>query len=264
VDGTNAADDWAAKALTRTTQADAADYTDGRQELEGLPPARATPPARNSRKRARFESRGGQSGGRPGANRRVADRSSSHRTKGATHDASQDDHLSGEHAGVPGDGTGPLQDLPEVGDPMLGVDIAEVGDVAVCHVAGDLGRTTASRFAHALPGWVGRPGLVIDLSDLLFRDGAGLPALVGSIRWARELAAEVVIACDARPLPNVLECVGLSPIVRVSDRTEDALAEVRSGAALRRLSPQTPPAYSPPTGPSSVTFRVSRERIITS
>jgi anti-anti-sigma factor len=138
---------------------------------------------------------------------------------------------------------------------MLGVDIAEVGDVA-----GDLGRTTASCFAHAFTGWVGRPGLVIDLSDLLFLDGAGLPALVGSIRWARELAAEVVIACDARPLRNVLECVGLSPIVRVSDRTEDALAQVRSGAALRRLSPQTPPADGPPTGPSSVTFRVSREK----
>jgi hypothetical protein len=120
VDGTNPADDWAAKALTRTTQADAADCTDGRQELEGLPPARATLPVRNSRKRARFESRGGQSGGRPGANRGVADRSSSHRTKGATHDVSQAHYLAGEHPGVRGDGAGPHLDLPKVGIPCLG------------------------------------------------------------------------------------------------------------------------------------------------
>lgn len=108
------------KGLIRAPSTDAAGSKYGRQELEGLPPARATLPVRNSRKRARFESRGGQSGGRPGANRGVADRSSSHRTKGATHDVSQAHYLAGEHPGVRGDGAGPHLDLPRVGIPCLG------------------------------------------------------------------------------------------------------------------------------------------------
>jgi anti-anti-sigma factor len=114
---------------------------------------------------------------------------------------------------------------------MLRVDIAEVGDVAVCHVAGDLGRTTASRFTHAFTGWLGRPRLVINRSELRFLDGAGLTALVGGIWRSRELSAEVVTSCGRCPLRKVLECVGLSLMVRVSDRTEDAL----------RRSAQQPP-----------------------
>lgn len=119
---------------------------------------------------------------------------------------------------------------------MLKIDVAEVSDVAVCHVAGDLDGTSVSRFRQAFEGCLGRPGLVIDLSELLFVDGAGVTALVGGIRRARELSADVVISCDRRPLRKVLEQIGLNLIVNVSDRTENALAEVRSISATRRPS----------------------------
>lgn len=119
---------------------------------------------------------------------------------------------------------------------MLKIDVAEVADVAVCHVAGDLDGTSVSRFRQAFAGCLGRPGLVIDLSELLFVDGAGVTALVGGIRRARELSADVAIACNRRPLRKVLEQIGLNLIVNVSDRTENALAEVRSISATRRPS----------------------------
>jgi anti-anti-sigma factor len=77
---------------------------------------------------------------------------------------------------------------------------------------------------------------VIDLSEMVFIDGAGLTALVGGIRRAREVSTEVAVACSRPTLRKVLDRVGLSRIVSVSGRTEDALAEVRSTPALRRPS----------------------------
>jgi anti-anti-sigma factor len=116
------------------------------------------------------------------------------------------------------------------------VDVTDVSDVAVCHVAGDLDGTTASRFRRAFVPCVGPPRLVIDLSEMVFIDGAGLTALVGGIRRARELSTEVAVSCDRARLRTVLEHVGLTLIVSVSDRIEDALAEVRSASVLRRPS----------------------------
>jgi anti-anti-sigma factor len=119
---------------------------------------------------------------------------------------------------------------------MLSIDVADVADVAVCSVAGDLDGTTASRFRQAFVACIGRPGLVIDLSEMVFIDGAGLTALVGGIRRARDLSTEVAIVCSRPRLRKVLEHVGLSLIVSVSERTEDALADVRSAPAARRPS----------------------------
>jgi anti-sigma B factor antagonist len=119
---------------------------------------------------------------------------------------------------------------------MLRLDVVDVAEVAVCNVAGDLDGTTASRFRQAFAACVGRPGLVIDLSEMVFIDGAGLTALVGGIRRARELSTEVAIACSRPTLRRVLDHVGLNRIVSVSGGTEDALAEVRSTPALRRPS----------------------------
>jgi anti-anti-sigma factor len=116
------------------------------------------------------------------------------------------------------------------------VDVAEVPDAVVCHVEGHLDRTTASSFREAFVACVGRPGLVIDLSEMVYIDGAGLTALVGAIRRARNLSTEVAIACSPARLRKVLEHVGLSLIVSLCERTEDALADVRSAPAVRRPS----------------------------
>jgi anti-anti-sigma factor len=70
--------------------------------------------------------------------------------------------------------------------------------------------------------------LVIDLSDLHFIDGAGLSALVGLIRRARERRSLVAVASDRGGLRNALEHAGLDLIVNLWAQTDDALAEVRS------------------------------------
>jgi anti-anti-sigma factor len=111
------------------------------------------------------------------------------------------------------------------------VTVTDVTDVAVCRVEGYLDGMTVSRFRQAVAGCLGGSALVIDLSDLLFIDGAGLSALIGAIRRARELSVEVVIACTRESLRKVFEHVGLNRIVSVSGRTDDAVAEVRSAPA---------------------------------
>ncbi|HWC40242.1 MAG TPA: STAS domain-containing protein [Acidimicrobiales bacterium] len=114
--------------------------------------------------------------------------------------------------------------------------VTDVSDVPVCRVEGSLDGMTVSHFRQAYAGCLERPALVLDLSDLVFIDSAGLSALVGGIRRARELSVEVVVACTRAPLRKVLEHVGLNLIVSVSERTDDALARVCSAPALRRPS----------------------------
>lgn len=55
---------------------------------------------------------------------------------------------------------------------MFFVTVTDVADVALCRVEGDLDGMTVSRFRQTYARCLGRPALVIDLSDLLFVSSA--------------------------------------------------------------------------------------------
>jgi anti-anti-sigma factor len=115
---------------------------------------------------------------------------------------------------------------------MLDIDVSERDGATICQLSGDLDAITVSRFRQALPGCLRRPGVVIDLSELRFIDGAGLTALVGSVRRARDESCKVAVSCARTSLRQVFASAGLDRIVLVLPLTVDALAAVSASDPL--------------------------------
>ena len=66
--------------------------------------------------------------------------------------------------------------------------------------------------------------LLIDLSAVPFMDSAGLGALIGGIRRAREAGGDVAVACSRPTLTRLLHTTGFDRIVPVTE-TVDAAAD---------------------------------------
>ena len=67
------------------------------------------------------------------------------------------------------------------------------------------------------------PRVLIDLSEVPFMDSAGLGALIGGIRRAREADGEVTVACSRPTLTRLLHTTGFDRIVPVTETLEDAV-----------------------------------------
>jgi anti-anti-sigma factor len=115
---------------------------------------------------------------------------------------------------------------------MFEVWVSERNGATLCQLAGDLESSTVSRFRQAFTGCLGRRAVVIDLSKLWFIDGAGLTALVGAVRRARERSCDIAVACAHMSLRKALVSAGLDQIVSLVCRTEDALAAVSASGTL--------------------------------
>ncbi len=83
------------------------------------------------------------------------------------------------------------------------------------------------------------PGLIIDLSAVQFIDGAGLTALVGTIRRAQDQRTRVAVVVPAGMLRKVLDEARLDLLVSMSETVDLALAEIHDDAT----SPER--VYSP-------------------
>jgi anti-anti-sigma factor len=121
---------------------------------------------------------------------------------------------------------------------MLDIDVSDRDGATLCQLSGDLDAITVSRFRQALPGCFTRAGLVIDLAELHFIDGAGLTALVGAVRRAGDESCKVAVSCARASLRQVFATAGLDRIVVVLPLTRDALAAV---SASDPLDPPTTP-----------------------
>jgi anti-sigma B factor antagonist len=122
---------------------------------------------------------------------------------------------------------------------MLEIGVSESNGTTLCQLSGDLDAITVSRFRQAFGGCLGRPGLVIDLSKLLFIDGAGLTALVGAVRRARDRSCKVAVACARMSIRKVFLDAGFDRIVSILPLTRDALAAVSPTSQLDvRATPQ--------------------------
>jgi anti-sigma B factor antagonist len=76
--------------------------------------------------------------------------------------------------------------------------------------------------------WRTKPRVVIDLSEVPFMDSAGLGALIGGIRRAREHGGEVAVACSRPTLTRLLHTTGFDRIVPVTETLDAAVAAVAS------------------------------------
>ncbi len=97
-------------------------------------------------------------------------------------------------------------------------------DVALITVDGYLDVDTATEFQHHLANQLhhGRRHFLLDLSEVPFMDSAGLGALIGGIRRAREAEGDVAVACSRPTLTRLLHTTGFDRIVPVTETVEAA------------------------------------------
>lgn len=107
---------------------------------------------------------------------------------------------------------------------MLDIQLENGDGYVVCRPVGELDAFTVSQFRQALAELASNPRILIDMSGVPFVDSAGLGALIGGIRRARELGGDVAVACNRPTLTRLLHTTGFDRIVTVTDTVEAAAA----------------------------------------
>ncbi len=110
---------------------------------------------------------------------------------------------------------------------LLDIQIEEAEGYILCRPVGELDAFTVSQFRQALADLASTPRLLIDMSAVPFLDSAGLGALIGGIRRARELGGDVAVACNRPTLVRLLRTTGFDRIVTVADTVEEAAAALQ-------------------------------------
>ena len=105
---------------------------------------------------------------------------------------------------------------------MLRIDLEERDDYTICRPVGELDAYTVGQFREALGSLATKPKLLIDMSDVPFVDSAGLGALIGGIRRAREVGGDVAVCCNRPTLVRLLHTTGFDRIVTVTDTLAEA------------------------------------------
>lgn len=107
---------------------------------------------------------------------------------------------------------------------MLEIQIEKADDHTICRPVGELDAYTVGQFRESLGDLASVGRLLIDLSEVPFMDSAGLGALIGGIRRAREAGGEVAVACSRPTLTRLLHTTGFDRIVPVTETLEEAQA----------------------------------------
>jgi anti-sigma B factor antagonist len=105
---------------------------------------------------------------------------------------------------------------------VLEINVEDAGTYTICRPVGELDAYTVGEFREALAELATSQRLLIDLSDVPFMDSAGLGALIGGIRRAREADGEVSVACSRPTLTRLLHTTGFDRIVPVTETVEEA------------------------------------------
>lgn len=107
---------------------------------------------------------------------------------------------------------------------MLEIQIDNAADHTICRPVGELDAYTVGQFRESLGELATAGRLLIDLSEVPFMDSAGLGALIGGIRRAREAGGEVAVACSRPTLTRLLHTTGFDRIVPVTETVDEAIA----------------------------------------
>ena len=97
------------------------------------------------------------------------------------------------------------------------------GAYTLCRPVGELDAYTVGQFREVLADLATLPRVLIDLSEVPFMDSAGLGALIGGIRRAREAEGDVTVACSRPTLTRLLHTTGFDRIVPVTETLEEAV-----------------------------------------
>jgi anti-anti-sigma factor len=106
---------------------------------------------------------------------------------------------------------------------MLEIHVETTSAYTLCRPVGELDAYTVGQFREVLAEMATQPRVLIDLSEVPFMDSAGLGALIGGIRRAREADGEVTVACSRPTLTRLLHTTGFDRIVPVTETLEEAV-----------------------------------------
>ena len=105
---------------------------------------------------------------------------------------------------------------------MLEINVDQAGAYTICRPIGELDAFTVSQFRQSLSELASSHRLLIDMSRVPFVDSAGLGALIGGVRRARESGGDVAVY-GARPaVARLLHTTGFDRVATVSDSETDA------------------------------------------
>jgi anti-sigma B factor antagonist len=107
---------------------------------------------------------------------------------------------------------------------VLDIQLENGDGFVICRPVGELDAFTVSQFRQSLAELASNPRILIDMSGVPFVDSAGLGALIGGIRRARELGGDVAVACNRPTLTRLLHTTGFDRIVTVTETVESAAA----------------------------------------
>lgn len=114
--------------------------------------------------------------------------------------------------------------------PVLHIELEKREDYTICRPVGELDAYTVGQFRESLGELASEPKLLIDMSEVPFVDSAGLGALIGGIRRAREAGGDVAVCCNRPTLVRLLHTTGFDRIVTVAETVEDAATALREPA----------------------------------
>jgi anti-sigma B factor antagonist len=114
---------------------------------------------------------------------------------------------------------------------LLEIKIDQGDGHTICRPIGELDAFTVSQFRQALAELASNRRLLIDMSGVPFVDSAGLGALIGGIRRARELGGDVAVCCNRPTLTRLLRTTGFDRIVTVAETIEEAAAALDASTA---------------------------------
>jgi anti-anti-sigma factor len=106
---------------------------------------------------------------------------------------------------------------------MLEIHVETTSAYTLCRPVGELDAYTVGQFREVLAEMATLPRVLIDLSEVPFMDSAGLGALIGGIRRAREADGEVTVACSRPTLTRLLHTTGFDRIVPVTETLDEAV-----------------------------------------
>ncbi len=123
---------------------------------------------------------------------------------------------------------------------MLNIEQEHTEDgYTICRPLGELDAFTVSQFRQSLAELASSPRLVIDMSGVPFVDSAGLGALIGGIRRAREMGGDVVVACNRASLVRTLRTTGFDRIVTMTETVDEAKEAFRKSEASHSTEAST-------------------------
>jgi anti-sigma B factor antagonist len=109
---------------------------------------------------------------------------------------------------------------------VLQIQVDDGEGYTICRPVGELDAYTVGQFREALGELASKPKLLIDMSEVPFVDSAGLGALIGGIRRAREVGGDVAVCCNRPTLTRLLHTTGFDRIVTVTETLSEAASSL--------------------------------------